>query len=153
VNLEGLKYASWPIARLISRELRDPTLPQFIGDATDPARAEILWKRDYWQVASRPPILEGNISPTPILLQRLTEQAWREALEQARDCLEQTKSGWKRAKQEVTLARSGQRVLGDVSPHLTLIYPDDGTLPWEDFFIEAKQMMQPYYDWVAERSA
>jgi hypothetical protein len=76
VNLEGMQYQDWPVAKLIRRELRRPTLPDLVQrlDATDPV--EVRWRRDYWQAASRPPIEEREIAPTPILASRLTEELW-----------------------------------------------------------------------------
>lgn len=150
VNLEGLKYQGWPIARLIQRELRSPTLPSLVRrlGATDPV--EVRWRRDYWQATSRPPVEEGEIAPTPILASRLAEDLWLQALQGAAGCL----SNWRgRALQEVTLAQSGRRVVGPVSPHLTIAFPSHAGGSWMDFLGEGKARLQPFYDWAVERAA
>lgn len=153
VNLEGMKYDDWPIARLITRELQRPTLPRLVRDVghTDPAVAS--WKRDYWQVAARPSIREGSIKPTPILLSRLTEEGWREALDEAFACLlDRRPQNWTRATQQVTLDVGGREVIGPVSPHLTLVFPAAVYTPWQEFLTQAKARMQPFYEWAVEVS-
>ena len=152
VNLEGMQYDDWPISRLITRELRQSSLPNVIQEVgtTDPAH--VLWTRDYWQATSRPPILEREIAPTPILLSRISEKAWRETLKGALACLDGKRQWRGRATREVTLARSGDRVLGPVSPHLTFVLPAEDAVSWREFLAYAKNRMQPFYDWTVERA-
>lgn len=153
VNLEGMKYDDWPVARLITRELKQPTLPDLIRRVGDTGHAELLWSRDYWQATSRPPIVEANIVPTPILLRRLSDSAWREALTGALACLDQDRGYHGRAVQSVTLVASGRRMEGAVSPHLAFVLPAAEYRSWEPFLREAKAEMQVFYDWTKERAA
>jgi hypothetical protein len=151
VNLEGLQYRGWPVARLIERELRSPTLPALVRrlGVTDPVT--VWWTRDYWQAASRPEIAERFIAPTPIFVSRLTEDLWVEALREAAACLDAGGRG--RGMQEVTLAKSGKRVVGPVSPHLSIAFPIPGPVNWREFLTRGKTRLQPFYDWAIERSS
>ncbi|HEX5872953.1 MAG TPA: hypothetical protein VFY65_21120, partial [Longimicrobium sp.] len=150
VNLEGMEYQDWPVARLIQRELQLPTLPALVRRLrlTDPV--EVRWMRDFWQAASRPPIEERAIAPTPILARRLAEDLWLQALAGAAGCLDA--SGRGRALQEVTLARSGRRVVGPVSPHLTIAFPSRAAGSWPDFLADGKMRLQPFYEWAVMRA-
>lgn len=152
VNLEGMQYRGWPIARLIQRELLTPTLPNVIRQHPKPDSVVVHWKRDYWQAASRPPIEEKNIAPTPIAASQLTEDLWRTALEEAAKCLDGTRTGGGRATREVTLSASKQRVTGPVSPHLTILVPSPAPYDWELWFSRAKAQLQPFYDWAVQRA-
>ena len=153
VNLEGMQYDGWPIARLIERELRTLKLLDVIKSVSNPDPARVQWTRDYWQATSRPPIVETHIAQTPVRLSRLDEAAWRAALAEALDCLDPARLHRGRATQHVTLAASGRRVAGPVSPHLTVVFPALARVPWLDFLVEAKSRMHPFYDWAAEQAA
>ena len=153
VNLEGMKYDGWPVARLILRELESPTLPDLARGTGDADRIEVLWARDFWQATARPRILEAQIRPTPIPLSRLGAEAWRRALEGALACLDERRDYLGRATQQVTLESSRRRVEGPVSPHLTFTLPMEPPLPWEPFLRDAKRRLQPLHDWVEERTA
>lgn len=121
VNLEGMVYNDWPVARLIERELAEPTLLGLVAKTDGLEGVTVLWRRDYWQAQSRPEIQERNIAPTPIALSALTEAEWRSALEEALGCLDRGRKRRGRAVQTVTLP-SGDRVEDEVSPHLTFEY-------------------------------
>jgi hypothetical protein len=151
VNLEGLKYRDWPVARLIRRELESPTLPDLIRRVDAEDSVLVWWARDYWQAASRPAIAERVIPPTPIHASHLTTDHWLEALTGAAGCLASSRGG--RASQEVTLAKSGKRLTGEVSPHLTIAISSNGPVSWLDFLKQGKAQLQPFYDWAAERAA
>lgn len=153
VNLEGMQYDGWPVARLLLRELDEPTLPNVIERLTQATRVSVEWTRDYWQATSRPAIREKFIDPTPILLRELTAPRWKQAVEGALSCLDAARSYQGRATQEVTLAGSGRRVVGPVSPHLTFVLPAGGASPWSTFFAEARKSMEPLYQWTVDRSA
>lgn len=152
VNLEGVQYRDWPVARLIQRELQSPTLPSVIRHLENTDSVVVHWRRDYWQAASRPPIEEKDIAPTPILAGKLTEDLWRQALEEAAGCLDATKTAGRRATREVTLSVSKQRVTGPVSPHLTIRVPSAAPYDWELYFSRAKAQLQPFYDWTVEQA-
>jgi hypothetical protein len=117
VNLEGMEYDGWPVSRLIRRELASPKLLAVVETTSSTPPIEVRWARDYWQVHARPSILEADILPTPILIGELTDANWRQALEGAKDCLDPLRNRKGRARQRVTLAGSGQQVLGHVTPH------------------------------------
>jgi hypothetical protein len=57
VNLEGMQYDDWPVARLLERELRDPILLDLVPKDARLHPVVVLWRRDYWQATSRPVIL------------------------------------------------------------------------------------------------
>jgi hypothetical protein len=152
VNLEGMEYRGWPVARLIQRELQTPMLPNLIRQVQSADSVVVRWRRDYWQAASRPSIDERDIVPTPIPASQLTEDLWRMALQEAAGCLDAARSGGGRAIQEVTLSVSKQRVTGPVSPHLTILVPSPVPYEWELYFSRAKEQLQPFYDWAVERA-
>ena len=57
VNLEGMRYNDWPVARFIERELSRPLLlTRYRGWVARPGRVIVRWTRDAWQVRARPPI-------------------------------------------------------------------------------------------------
>lgn len=124
VNLEGMKYDDWPVARLIERESSRPLLlTQYRRQVARPERVTVHWTRDAWQVRARPRIREANLAPTPITLDRLDDQGWAEALRGARDCLEPRKQLRGRRKVPVTLLPSQRQVEMYVSPHLKIGTP------------------------------
>lgn len=153
VNLEGMRYDGWPIARLVTRELRTPTLPGLADEVADAARIEVRMTRDYWQATARPEIVERMIVPTPVPLSALTEERWRQVLQGALACLDPSRNRRGRAMQEVTLAVSGERRKGPVSPHLTFVLPKEADVSWVDFLARAKPRMQTLYDWTLGTAA
>lgn len=153
VNLEGMQYDDWPIARLIERELRTPTLPALARQERDAGPVCLRWMRDHWQVSSRPPIHEKRIAPTPILLGELTEDVWRQALEGAQACLNPHRNRRGRAVQRVTLTRSRQVREGEVTPHLTIGITSRGPTDWPSFLADGKARLQPFYNWTVARSS
>jgi hypothetical protein len=152
VNLEGMEYDEWPVARLIERELKEPRLPSLLRDHSSLSQVVLVWRRDYWQASARPRIIERNISPTPIELGKLTKEDWRHALQEALECLDPRRKRRGRARQTVTL-ESGKRIEGDVSPHLMLRYMATDFEGWEPFLREARQRLQPLHDWASSRAA
>ncbi len=152
VNLEGIRYDGWPIWRLISRELREPTFPELVADLDAASRIIVRWERDCWQASSRRAILEQEIEPSPMPASELTPEAWRKMLRQAADCLAPANGTLKRAKRSVTLAANHQQRVADVSPHLMIHVQADGPVAWLQLMQEARTELQPIYDWVVERS-
>jgi hypothetical protein len=152
VNLEGLQYVDWPVARLILNELESPQLLALRDLDTESRPVTAWWRRDYWQVASRPRIVEHNLGQTPIRLGQLTEEIWREALCAALACLDHQRSRRGRATQAVTLEASGRRVAGPVSPHLQLLYSAKG-MAWNRFVAEGRNHLRPIHDWALRRSS
>lgn len=118
VNLEGMLYDGWPIARLIEREISDPLLLSRYRDRVPrPEAITVAWSRDAWQARSRPPIRNALIAPTPIALDRLDSDGWKHALLQARECLDPERGHRGRRRTKVTLVRSGRKVQLGVTPH------------------------------------
>jgi hypothetical protein len=152
VNLEGMQYDDWPVARLIERELKTRSLLDVVHANAGLTDVTLLWRRDYWQANSRPEIQERDISPTPIKLGDLTESEWQASLTEARDCLDGRRKRRGRAVQTVTLA-NGEQVQGNVSPHLTFTYTASERTEWESLFRDARARMQPLYDWTYKRAA
>jgi hypothetical protein len=151
VNLEGLQYRNWPVARLIRNELHAPLLHKLLRSLSEPSSIQVRWERDYWQAASRPPILERAIAPTPVSGDRLTQELWLEALSRAAACL--APSGWGRGTQIVTLSKSRTRVEGPVSPHLMISIESRSPVSWPEFLKTGIIRLQPIYDWAVTRSA
>src|SRR4051794_13067818 len=48
VNLEGMKYNGWPIARLIANERRRATLPTLIASHPELDSVHLVMERDFW---------------------------------------------------------------------------------------------------------
>ena len=119
VNLEGMLYDGWPVARLIEREIFHPLLlTEYRGRVPRPHLVTVSWWRDAWQASSRVQIKESNLSPTPIALDRLDADGWAHALRQARECLDPQRLYRGRRRTRVTLRRSGRIIERWVSPHL-----------------------------------
>ena len=77
VNLEGMKYDDWPVARLIEREISRPLLlTRYRRKVARPDKVTVLWARDAWQYSARRRIKEANVAPTPITLDRLDDRGW-----------------------------------------------------------------------------
>ena len=88
VNLEGMKYDGWPIARLIEREMSRPLLlTKYRPLVARPEVIEVSWRQDVWQAGYRVDIEDARIRPTPITLDRLNDDGWALALARARECL------------------------------------------------------------------
>jgi hypothetical protein len=151
VNLEGMQYDGWPVARLIERELKAPMLIEVVHGKEDLADVSLEWFRDYWQKRARPEIVERYISPTPLVLSELTAERWREALVGAAACLDSKRRRRGRATQTVTLL-NGEQVTGEVSPHLTFRLTAGGDVAWEEFFRKVRTRMQPLHEWARKRS-
>ena len=126
VNLEGMKYDGWPVARLIEREISRPLLlTRYRPQVARPDKVTVLWSRDAWQYSARRPIKEANVAPTPVALDRLDGRGWAEALRGARACLDPRRQHRGRRRVPVTLLPSKRypwerRVEMDVSPHLKI---------------------------------
>ncbi|MDE2763543.1 MAG: hypothetical protein OXQ94_05620 [Gemmatimonadota bacterium] len=126
VNLEGMKYDDWPVARLIEREISRPLLlTRYRPQVARPDKVTVLWSRDAWQYSARRAIKGANIDPTPVALDRLDGQGWAEALRRARECLNPRRQHRGRRKVPVTLLPSKRypwerEVEMEVSPHLKI---------------------------------
>lgn len=156
VNLEGMKYGGWPVARLILRELADPTLIEVRDGIADTDPIVVRWRRDCWQGAgARLPIVEAFFAPTPLPLSRLTVKGWEAALVEALFCLDRSRGFRRRAVQPVTLAGSGERIEREVSPHLDFYFPAPADDPgdWRRLLEHARDRMEPLYQWTVQRAS
>lgn len=154
VNLEGMTYDGWPVARLIERELARPTLPDATSDVADPRRVEVIWYRDAWQVASRPPIKEKLIANSPLPLHALTNEEWAGMLTEAYDCLDASRGHRGRAQQKLTTT-SGKKRVYSVSPHFQLrqaFWPREGSrlAGWRASLDETMSNLRPLHRLVTE---
>ncbi len=123
VNLEGMKYDGWPIARLLLREKRRPTLPQVLHQTPLASVTEVWLERDAWQAAARLPISEWHIGPEPpVAATSLSDDLWLAMVCEALGSLNADKDFLARGSMEVTLAKAGRKVK-DVSPHLQIKVP------------------------------
>jgi hypothetical protein len=150
VNLEGMKYDDWPVARLIEREIADPLLLTEYRDMVErPELVTVNWQRDAWQGPSRPQITESRLLRTT--LDQLDDDRWERALRDARECLDPERDlrGRRRAV-TVTLEASGQKVERDVSPHLQFWNPFCEDAPYT--LQQAKKNLEPLHEWATHRA-
>jgi hypothetical protein len=82
----------------------------------------------------------------------MTREQWLASLMEARDCLDMKRRRLGRATQSVTLP-NGDRIQGDVSPHLMFRYVDADAESWESLFRSARAALQPLHDWATRRAA
>lgn len=156
VNLEGLKYDDWPIDRFISRELESPRLLEFKMSLKHADSVYIYFQRDAWQVAARPLIDERFIGGKVMTLSEVSHDQWKKILQEAHACLDRNGASIRRARQIVTLSKSGPTEM-EVSPHL-MIY----TKLWSNcpagiseavsIINEKMGLLQPLYGFVESRS-
>ena len=156
VNLEGMKYDGWPVARLIEREISRPLLlTRYRRKVARPERVTLLWARDAWQYSARRPIKEASIAPTPVALDRLIGQGWAQALRAARDCLDPRRQHRGRSKVPVTLLPSKRhpwerQAEMEVSPHLKIRTRLAEITPRA--MRQARDNLEPLYEFAVEQS-
>ena len=156
VNLEGMQYDGWPVARLIESELRAPRLPDMASGLPQAGQITLHWGRDCWQAAGRLKIRERSIAPTPMTLDRLTPEAWTVALREAHECLDPSRAYRGRARQVITMAGSGVRAEKEVSPHLSLtvaLRTRQGGDGWREAMEAASLVLTPIYEWASEQAS
>jgi hypothetical protein len=156
VNLEGMVYDGWPVARFIERERQQPKLLEVRSEVRDPARIEVIWYRDAWQVSARPPIREKRIGASPCLLHSLSGAAWTSMLEEAYECLDAAREHRGRTRQTLTMS-TGSRRSFDVSPHFQLrqaFWPRDPATRsgWRAGLDQAMGNLRPLHRMVREQS-
>ena len=159
VNLEGMKYDDWPIARFIERELHSPSLASELAlELPDTDKIIVNFRRDAWQRAARLLIDERHFGDMPMSLSAISPGSWIDTLEEAYQCLDAERAYRGRSKQEVTLKVSRRKVVKQVSPHLnisTVIW--SGTLGSEesarDAIARARKRLAPIHEFITRRSA
>ena len=151
VNLEGMKYDDWPVARLIERELSEPLLlARYRARVARPEMVTVNWRRDAWQASNRVQIKRARLSPTPIMLDRLDGEGWKRALRGAKECLDPKREYRGRRRTEVTLRRSCQIVEREVTPHLYLGVFLAKTAP--DEMRRAKSNLEALHEWASHQA-
>lgn len=156
VNLEGIKYDGWPVARFIEREIAQPWLLSTRDEVGDARRIEVIWYRDAWQVQARPPIREKLIGGSPRLLHGLTADAWDAMLREAYECLDPRRARRGRARQLVTIS-TGEARTYDVSPHFQVrqaFWPrrPGSRSGWREALDAAMANLRPVHEVVARQS-
>lgn len=156
VNLEGVAYDNWPIATFILSELEHPSIDDVRSLTTDASQITLRFRRDAWQAASRPVILEEYIGGKEISLDDLSDAQWQALLAEALTCLDSERDYRGRNRQVVTYAaqpKQGARKRKlSVSPHLlfwTTITLDRD--PQQELRTGLNRL-RPVYNWVCERS-
>lgn len=154
VNLEGMKYANWPITDLIRSEIERPTLVGLGSEIRGAEAIRVHFRRDAWQAASRPMIREGNLGRTPMPLSELSTELWNEVVEEALACLDPDRDHRARAKAVVTriAPKTGeereQRM--EVSPHLVISSSVDRESDPVEAIRRTKALLEPVYEWASE---
>lgn len=141
VNLEGMKYDDWPIARFIEYELEHRGL---LALQVEKEKIHVGIERDAWQRSGRPLIEEKSIGSCGIFLNNMTDSQWQKTLEEAYACLREENNHRGRATQLVTLLKSGIEKEMEVSPHLTIYTWIWSSVPCD--LQEAKMLMQKGFD-------
>jgi len=116
VNLEGMKYDGWPIARLLHRELEAPQLPDLVALLPRSDDISLRVTLDAWQASIRPPIEEWHLCWRP--LAGLGEAEWRDVVERAVGLFAGSRDAPARGEREVTLTSTGEKRTMPTSPHL-----------------------------------
>lgn len=153
VNLEGMRYDGWPIARLLLAERDQPQLPSIAAELGDAGRIHLSLRRDAWQVQSRPLIAEGHIGGGEFALSELDASKWSSLVREALGCLNETKGYQGRAKQRVTLIGSDPNRVRElpVTPHLTVWTDVPIGADCEADLRDALSLLQPIHEWVSGR--
>lgn len=155
VNLEGLKYDGWPIARFIEREFRHPRLFEVARALAAQESIQMIFHRDAWRFASRPQIKERHIGLSERALIEIDPEGWKETLQEAYECLDASRGHRHRGRQMVTT--KGGRVELSVSPHLQfrqrISDAAEEQQNWMPRLRRAREALQPLYAFVKEQSA
>ena len=88
VNLEGMKYDDWPIARFLRRERRTLGLVPVLHSLSEARLVEVWLQRDAWQATSRPQIAESFIGHRPIPCESIDDAVWAPLVDEALGCLD-----------------------------------------------------------------
>jgi len=118
LNLEGLEYEGWPIARVLEQELDSVRLLNLARTLPD---SELLLFRDGWTSSgSRVPIENRRIGQRAVASE-VRDADWRQMLTEAYDCLSAARDHRGPEIQEVETAKGTVRL--HVSPHLQIRLP------------------------------
>jgi hypothetical protein len=116
LNLEGLEYDGWPIARLLERELASARLLTAARAVPD---VELVLVRDAWTTAgARVAIHDRLIGGRVLLASEAGDAEWHHAVAAAYDCLSIARGRRGHAVQDIETDHGTLRRL--VSPHLQI---------------------------------
>lgn len=145
VNLEGLRYDGWPLARLIRKEMLRPTLPALALGSTRLATVRMSMDREFWTGRNR--VHWESIADLP--LADITESEWRRVLSEARNCLASPGGGRSRAS---FVSKTGAQVFAESTPHLAFRVTASEVDDWERFIRDGFDCLDPLYDWTEKRA-
>lgn len=153
VNLEGMAYEGWPIARFLEREIQAPQLFSITKEVEDPAVVQAIWFRDAWQVSLRPVIAEKHIGVSRQRITDISPADWRATLLEALECLDASKAYRGRGRQFVSTERHGRKEY-DVSPHLQFRQQIHFSRAsgWAPSLAAARKNLDPLHRWVNAQS-
>ena len=116
VNLEGLAYKDWPIAKFIARELEQPKLFDAVTAIEKPELVQVHLTRDAWKGPRTRVAVErwSLLSRQPV--HKLSPALWRSSLNEARRCLAGPDGG--RAKARLLRVKTHLTEDLEISPHL-----------------------------------
>ena len=156
VNLEGMKYTDWPIRKFIFSELCNSKILGVSKLLPNPDDIYIRFRRDAWQVTSRPAIIEQFLGGKELSFGKITLDRWEDTLVEALDCLDKTHNYRGRATQTVTLAsmpKNGDQVREmEVSPHLNIWTPLANFGNKKEIIARGFEKLEPAYRWVQRAS-
>lgn len=165
VNLEGITYQNWPIAKFIENEKNEMRLCD-LNNLPQAEKIIVGFYRDAWRGGKAPPlggtrvtIIEKYLGGKKFPLCEIDTALWNAILQEAQDCLDKDQGYKGRAIQEVTEIlkndnKKPKQLLG-VSPHLNihmcLPYVSSKTEMKKDIY-HATTCLQPVYDLVMKQS-
>jgi hypothetical protein len=152
VNLEGLAYKDWPIARFITREMESPELPLLASQVDDANLVFVHLTRDAWSgPRTRVAVEQWSLLPRRAL-SLLTATVWQRAVGAARGCLAAPGGG--RGTATLTRVKNHLRDEFEVSPHLNVgvVLQARGTqLERLRELQKAQAQLQPIYEFFVRR--
>jgi hypothetical protein len=152
VNLEGMKYLSWPIASFILSELEKPNIEKLKTESEQPERIFIQFMRNAWQITARPDIVEKYIGGRIIPLSEMDSEHWNSLLTEALGCLDEDRQYRGRKRQQVTFLnkpKNGEQTkMMEVSPHLTIWTPINLSGDSESNLKNGFELLKPVHEWV-----
>ena len=151
INLEGMKYSDWPIARFLQTELSNMQLPGIAEKLPGNMEIYALIMRDAWQRASRPHIKEQYIEGMPVELKALTSETWTTALSESLHCLDEKRYYKGRGLQNVTrLKRNGEVhvEMMEVSPHFQIQTKIEKNMRTVDGLQRIISLLKPLHEWL-----
>lgn len=152
VNLEGMKYNNWPIAKALLAEQETPSIEQLKKHLRSPETVFLSLTRDAWQAASRPSIQEQFIAGPALSIAQCNNQQWLNFVTEALTCLNKNANYCGRAQQIVTLVKppksGNQSRLMDVSPHLSIWTQVNLNNDMQPNIEHALEQLRPAYQWL-----